>query len=280
LVDLIKNNEVQRLVELSLEEDTKLGDPTSEAIFSSNSKKAKLILILKENAVVSGLKLFEYVFQNINSEIEFHTDLVDGFQEIGNIGVLCGPIKSILTAERTALNYIQRMSGVATETYNLVKSIEDLPVEIVDTRKTIPGWRVLDKYSVWLGGGKNHRMSLGDQILIKDNHLNNVSITDAVRTSKQKYDSLKVEVEIENWSQLREAINTDLDVIMLDNWDLSDISEAITFIRDNSDYIKIEISGGISKYNLREYAEQGADYISIGYITNSSKAVDFSLELN
>jgi nicotinate-nucleotide pyrophosphorylase (carboxylating) len=172
------------------------------------------------------------------------------------------------------------MSGVATETYNLVKSIEDLPVEIVDTRKTIPGWRVLDKYSVWLGGGKNHRMSLGDQILIKDNHLNNVSITDAVRTSKQKYDSLKVEVEIENWSQLREAINTDLDVIMLDNWDLSDISEAITFIRDNSDYIKIEISGGISKYNLREYAEQGADYISIGYITNSSKAVDFSLELN
>jgi len=280
LVDLTKNNEVIRLVKLSLEEDTKLGDPTSQAIFSSNLERAEFFLILKENAVVSGLKLFEYVFQSVNSEIEFHTDIVDGFQETGNIGVLSGPIESILTAERTALNYIQRMSGVSTETYNLVKSIEDLPVEIVDTRKTIPGWRVLDKYSVWLGGGKNHRMSLGDQILIKDNHLNNVSITDAVRTSKQKYDSLKVEVEIENWSQLREAINTDLDVIMLDNWDLSDISEAITFIRDNSDYIKIEISGGISKSNLREYAEQGADYISIGYITNSSKAVDFSLELN
>ena len=280
MVDLTKNNEVIRLVKLSLEEDTKLGDPTSQAIFSSNLERAEFFLILKENAVVSGLKLFEYVFQSVNSEIEFHTDIVDGFQETGNIGVLSGPIESILTAERTALNYIQRMSGVSTETYNLVKSIEDLPVEIVDTRKTIPGWRVLDKYSVWLGGGKNHRMSLGDQILIKDNHLNNVSITDAVRTSKQKYDSLKVEVEIENWSQLREAINTDLDVIMLDNWDLSDISEAITFIRDNSDYIKIEISGGISKSNLREYAEQGADYISIGYITNSSKAVDFSLELN
>ena len=279
MVDLTKNNEVIRLVKLSLEEDTKLGDPTSQAIFSSNLEKAEFFLILKENAVVSGLKLFEYVFQSVNSEIEFHTDIVDGFQETGNIGVLSGPIESILTAERTALNYIQRMSGVSTETYNLVKSIEDLPVEIVDTRKTIPGWRVLDKYSVWLGGGRNHRMSLGDQILIKDNHLNNVSITDAVRISKQKYDSLKIEVEIENWSQLREVINTDLDVIMLDNWNLSDISEAITFIRNNSDLIKIEISGGISKSNLREYAEKGADYISIGYITHSSKAVDFSLEL-
>ena len=279
MVDLTKNNEVIRLVKLSLEEDTKLGDPTSQAIFSSNLERAEFFLILKENAVVSGLKLFEYVFQSVNSEIEFHTDIVDGFQETGNIGVLSGPIESILTAERTALNYIQRMSGVSTETYNLVKSIEDLPVEIVDTRKTIPGWRVLDKYSVWVGGGRNHRMSLGDQILIKDNHLNNVSITDAVKISKQKYDSLKIEVEIENWSQLREVINTDLDVIMLDNWNLSDISEAITFIRNNSDLIKIEISGGISKSNLREYAEKGADYISIGYITHSSKAVDFSLEL-
>ena len=158
--------------------------------------------------------------------------------------------------------------------------IKDLPVKIADTRKTLPGWRVLDKYSVLIGGGMNHRMNLSDQILIKDNHLNNISLTDAVSICRQKFDSLKIEVEVENWDQLKEAMKTDINVIMLDNWNLDDLSEAVKFIRNISDEVEIEISGGISKSNLRRYAEKYPNYISVGHGTHSAKAVDFSLELN
>ena len=235
MVDITKNIEVINLVKLSLDEDIKQGDPTSESLFPSNSQKGELILILKEDAVVSGLKLFEYVFKIINPEIEFITDNSDGFTKSGIIGILRGPIKSILTGERTALNFIQRMSGVATETFKLSELIKDLPVKIADTRKTLPGWRVLDKYSVLIGGGMNHRMNLSDQILIKDNHLNNISLTDAVSICRQKFDSLKIEVEVENWDQLKEAMKTDINVIMLDNWNLDDLSEAVKFIRNISD---------------------------------------------
>ena len=280
LVDITKNIEVINLVKLSLDEDIKQGDPTSESLFPSNSQKGELILILKEDAVVSGLKLFEYVFKIINPEIEFITDNSDGFTKSGIIGILRGPIKSILTGERTALNFIQRMSGVATETFKLSELIKDLPVKIADTRKTLPGWRVLDKYSVLIGGGMNHRMNLSDQILIKDNHLNNISLTDAVSICRQKFDSLKIEVEVENWDQLKEAMKTDINVIMLDNWNLDDLSEAVKFIRNISDEVEIEISGGISKSNLRRYAEKYPNYISVGHVTHSAKAVDFSLELN
>ncbi len=280
MVDITKNIEVINLVKLSLDEDIKQGDPTSESLFPSNSQKGELILILKEDAVVSGLKLFEYVFKIINPEIEFITDNSDGFTKSGIIGILRGPIKSILTGERTALNFIQRMSGVATETFKLSELIKDLPVKIADTRKTLPGWRVLDKYSVLIGGGMNHRMNLSDQILIKDNHLNNISLTDAVSICRQKFDSLKIEVEVENWDQLKEAMKTDINVIMLDNWNLDDLSEAVKFIRNISDEVEIEISGGISKSNLRRYAEKYPNYISVGHVTHSAKAVDFSLELN
>ena len=280
MVDITKNIEVINLVKLSLDEDIKQGDPTSESLFPSNSQKGELILILKEDAVVSGLKLFEYVFKIINPEIEFITDNSDGFTKSGIIGILRGPIKSILTGERTALNFIQRMSGVATETFKLSELIKDLPVKIADTRKTLPGWRVLDKYSVLIGGGMNHRMNLSDQIVIKDNHLNNISLTDAVSICRQKFDSLKIEVEVENWDQLKEAMKTDINVIMLDNWNLDDLSEAVKFIRNISDEVEIEISGGISKSNLRRYAEKYPNYISVGHVTHSAKAVDFSLELN
>ncbi|MBM31284.1 MAG: nicotinate-nucleotide diphosphorylase (carboxylating) [Chloroflexi bacterium] len=280
MVDITKNIEVINLVKLSLDEDIKQGDPTSESLFPSRSQKGELILILKEDAVVSGLKLFEYVFKKINSEIEFLTDNLDGFTKSGNIGILRGPIKSILKGERTALNFIQRMSGVATETFELSELIRDLPVKISDTRKTIPGWRILDKYSVLVGGGINHRFNLSDQILIKDNHLNNISLTDAVSICRQKFDSLKIEVEVENWDQLKEAIKTDINIIMLDNWNLNDLTEAVKFIRNISDKVEIEISGGITKSNLRKYAEKYPDYISVGHITHSAKAVDFSLELN
>ncbi len=280
MVDITKNIEVINLVKLSLDEDIKQGDPTSESLFPSRSQKGELILILKEDAVVSGLKLFEYVFKKINSEIEFLTDNLDGFTKSGNIGILRGPIKSILKGERTALNFIQRMSGVASETFELSELIRDLPVKISDTRKTIPGWRILDKYSVLVGGGINHRFNLSDQILIKDNHLNNISLTDAVSICRQKFDSLKIEVEVENWDQLKEAIKTDINIIMLDNWNLNDLTEAVKFIRNISDKVEIEISGGITKSNLRKYAEKYPDYISVGHITHSAKAVDFSLELN
>ena len=279
MVDFTKNREVIKLVQLSIEEDINQGDPTSESIFQSSSK-GDFSLILKEDAVVCGLQLFEYVFKKVDPKVKFSSNILEVFQNPGEIGIIEGSIKSILNAERTALNFIQRMSGVATETYHLVKLIEDLPVEIIDTRKTIPGWRVLDKYSVFIGGGRNHRMNLGDAILLKDNHLKRISITEAVKKSRQKHSSLKIEAEVENWNQLREVVNTDLDIIMLDNWNLADVAQAITYIRSSAiDSVKIELSGGISKYNLREYAETRPDYISVGYITHSARSIDFSLEM-
>ena len=279
MFNITENIEVIKLVQLSIEEDIGQGDPTSESVFKSGII-GEFSLILKEDAVVCGIDLLTFVFEKVDSKVKFYSNISDGFQNPGKIGVLKGSVKSILTAERTGLNFIQRMSGVATETHELVKLVEDLPVEIIDTRKTVPGWRILDKYSVLIGGGRNHRMNLSDGILLKDNHLYRVSITEAIKKSREKYNYLTIEVEVENWDQLQEVIDADIDIIMLDNWSLEDVVEAITFIRSSaSDSVKIELSGGISKDNLREYAETGPDYISVGYITHSARSIDFSLEM-
>ena len=267
---------IENLVDIAINEDLKNGDPTSEIIFKNSQSKYNLIL--KEDAVVSGIEVLKYVFNKVDVNLTFDNFLVDSFHESCILGTICGDEESILSAERTALNFIQRMSSVATATYNLKNLINHPNVELIDTRKTIPGWRVLDKYSVQVGGGKNHRMNLGELIMIKDNHYDENNIKKIIENGKKRFPDLKIEIEVENLSQLKNIINERIDIVMLDNWSLNSIGEAIKFIRDNSPKLLIEISGGIHEGNIAKYAQFAPDFISSGSITHSPKSIDLSLE--
>ena len=267
---------IEDLVDIAINEDLKNGDPSSEIIFKNSQSKYNLIL--KEDAVVSGIEVLKYVFNKVDENLTFENFLVDSFHKSCILGTICGDEESILSAERTALNFIQRMSSVATATYNLKNLINHSNVELIDTRKTIPGWRVLDKYSVQVGGGKNHRMNLGELIMIKDNHYDENNIKKIIENGKKRFPDLKIEIEVENLSQLKNIINERIDIIMLDNWPLNSVGEAIKFIRDNSPKLLIEISGGIHEGNIAKYAQFAPDFISSGSITHSPKSIDLSLE--
>ncbi len=267
---------VEELINISIEEDLKDGDPSSEIIYSN--PQAKYNLILKEDAVISGIEVFKYIFKKIDKSINFMNFKEDSFYYKGVIGEIIGNESSILSAERTALNFIQRMSSVATATYNLKKLINNQNVQLIDTRKTIPGWRILDKYSVLVGGGKNHRMNLGELIMIKDNHYNEKNLSKIIENGKTKFPNLKIEVEVENFTQLKKVMLENVDIIMLDNWPINKVQEAIKMIRDKNKNIIIEISGGIDSNNISEYAKYSPNFISSGSITHSPMSIDLSLE--
>ena len=267
---------VEELINISIEEDLKDGDPSSEIIYSN--PQAKYNLILKEDAVISGIEVFKYIFNKIDKSINFMNFKEDSFYYKGVIGEIIGNESSILSAERTALNFIQRMSSVATATYNLKKLINNQNVQLIDTRKTIPGWRILDKYSVLVGGGKNHRMNLGELIMIKDNHYNEKNLSKIIENGKTKFPNLKIEVEVENFTQLKKVMLENVDIIMLDNWPINKVQEAIKMIRDKNKNIIIEISGGIDSNNISEYAKYSPNFISSGSITHSPMSIDLSLE--
>ena len=269
---------VEKLINIAIDEDLKHGDPSSEIIYSN--PKSNYCLLLKENAVISGIEVFKYIFKKIDNDIEFVNFKEDSFYGKGIIGNVIGNESSILSAERTALNFLQRMSSVASSTNKLKKLINNEKVELIDTRKTIPGWRILDKYSVLVGGGKNHRMNLGELIMIKDNHYDEKNLSKIIENGKSKFPELKIEIEVENTTQLNKVMDEDVDIIMLDNWSLETVGEAIKTIRDKNKDILIELSGGINKENIADYAKYSPDFISSGSITHSPKSIDFSLEKN
>ena len=269
---------VERLINIAIDEDLKHGDPSSEIIYSN--PRSNYCLLLKEDAVISGIEVFKYIFKKIDNDIEFVNFKEDSFYGKGIIGNVIGNESSILSAERTALNFLQRMSSVASSTNKLKKLINNEKVELIDTRKTIPGWRILDKYSVLVGGGKNHRMNLGELIMIKDNHYDEKNLGKIIENGKSKFPELKIEIEVENTTQLNKVMDEDVDIIMLDNWSLETVGEAIKTIRDKNKDILIELSGGINKENIADYAKYSPDFISSGSITHSPKSIDFSLEKN
>jgi len=269
---------VEKLINIAIDEDLKHGDPSSEIIYSN--PRSNYCLLLKEDAVISGIEVFKYIFKKIDNDIEFVNFKEDSFYGKGIIGNVIGNESSILSAERTALNFLQRMSSVASSTNNLKKLINNEKVELIDTRKTIPGWRILDKYSVLVGGGKNHRMNLGELIMIKDNHYDEKNLSKIIENGKSKFPELKIEIEVENTTQLNKVIDEDIDIIMLDNWSLETVGEAIKTIRDKNKDILIELSVGINKENIADYAKYSPDFISSGSITHSPKSIDFSLEKN
>lgn len=271
---------VDRLIDLAIEEDLGRGDITTDAIVPADMR-GEAVIEAKEDIVAAGLKAAEKVFLRIDSSLDFEPVIEDGdrVEEYGLIARVNGSIASMLKAERTALNFLQRLSGIATFTNLFAKAIHGTKTKILDTRKTTPGWRELEKEAVRCAGGINHRMGLYDRYLIKNNHIDAAgSIGEAIKRVKEKRTgSLLIEVEVKDLTEVEEAVSMGVDIIMLDNFTPSMVENAVTVVRRRA---KIEVSGSINLNNIREYARAGVDYISVGAITHSAPAVDIHMVIS
>lgn len=270
---------IDKIIEQALLEDIGTGDITTEYIIPSNLK-AKGIIITSEEGVVAGLDITCLVFKKLDSEICFQPKIKDGNKILPGeiLTEITGPARTILQGERVALNFLQRMSGIATFTSKFCQEVKDFPVRIVDTRKTTPGLRILEKYAVRMGGGYNHRFGLYDAVLIKDNH---IAVAGGIKSAvnsvrKQISHIVKIEVEVENLSQLQEALKVQVDIIMLDNMDLETMKEAVKIVNGKA---LIEASGGITLEKVRKIAQTGVNLISIGALTHSVKSLNISMEI-
>ncbi len=276
-----------RLAGYALEEDLAPNgiDLTSDAVLPS-ALTGTAILVARVPGIVSGLPAAEGVFVMVDPRLSFQALVEDGQQvEPGTrLGVVTGRMRSLLTGERTALNFLQRLSGVATLTRRHVDRIADLPCRLLDTRKTTPGWRILEKYAVRCGGGFNHRMGLGDGILIKDNHLAALGsdpavISEAVRRARLKYGNrYPIEVEVDTLEQLDRALAIEPDIVLLDNMTPDKLREAVRRRNSAAPRVLLEASGGINLDTLRAIAETGIDRISVGALTHSATALDIALD--
>jgi len=267
------------IIRLALDEDIFTGDITSESMIPDDVM-AKASFLSKDNGIIAGLDVVKAVFHKVDQEIVFNKLVTDGTEIYKGqiIAIAEGRAKSLLSAERTALNFLQRLSGIATNTSRYVKAVSGYKAVIVDTRKTTPGWRVLEKYAVRVGGGHNHRFGLYDAVLIKDNHIAVVgSIAKAVAMAREKIPhTMKIEVETENLDQVAEAIESGVDIIMLDNMSLDMMSEAVKLIDGRA---LVEASGGVKLENVTDIAKTGVDLISIGALTHSAMPLDISMEM-
>ncbi|MEO0197411.1 MAG: carboxylating nicotinate-nucleotide diphosphorylase [candidate division WOR-3 bacterium] len=268
---------IKKLIEYAILEDSFYGDLTTEILEIKGN--GKFIAISKENLILCGIDIFKEVFKYVNPSIEVELFFKDGdFVKKGEIiAEVKGNIKDILRCERIALNFLQKLSGISTNTYNFVKAIEGTNCKILDTRKTTPIYRNLEKYAVRIGGGYNHRFSLFDGILIKDNHIRAVGgVENAIKLAlKNKPFGKEIEIEVSNLSELEIVLKYPIDIVMLDNFSLEMIKQAMNLVNGK---LKIEVSGGVNLNNVRDIALLGVDYISVGAITHSSKWVDISLE--
>ena len=280
---MLTQAQIEEIVARALAEDISQGDVTTEALIP-HDQQGRAYLVVKASGVLAGVEVAKEVFRRVDPEIEVDVLIQDGnMVHSGDIIVrISGRISSILKAERTALNFLQRLSGIASETHRFVEAVKGLPVCIMDTRKTTPGLRSLEKYAVRAGGGTNHRMNLGDSILIKDNHIaalsnQGLNIRDIV--VKARYNAaqpLKIEVEVRTVPEAAEAAEAGVDIIMLDNMSLEDMRKAVEMVHGRA---LIEASGGMTLDRVHAVAKTGVDFISIGALTHSARALDISLEL-
>lgn len=275
-------NEITEAVKRALEEDVKQGDITTIAVIPP-SIKAKGQFLVKQDGYIAGFEIVQTVFSNVDPDLRFNTFLNDGDKVSKGdiIASVLGSASSILIGERTALNFMQRMSGIATTSRAYADKVKHTKAKVIDTRKTVPGLRIIDKLAVKMGGCENHRIGLYDMFLIKDNHIAVAgSLTKAVEACKEfnrkKQTTFKIEVETDSLEQVREAVNSGADIIMLDNFDVDEMKEAVQIINGRC---KIEASGGISIDTVKEIAETGVDFISVGALTHSVKSLDISLEI-
>lgn len=266
------------LITAAIAEDIGRGDITTRSTLPSGAR-AKAVILVKEDGVIAGLPIAKAVFFQVDPKVEFVPVVVDGAKVKSPCFVanLSGPTASILSAERTALNFLQHLSGIATLTAAFVATVADTRAVILDTRKTTPGFRLLEKYAVRLGGGQNHRRGLYDMLLVKDNHIHATGpLSLAVRRAHETHPTLPLEVEVTTLQQLVEALSLPVDRIMLDNMDQETIRQAVRICGRR---IPLEVSGGVSLENVHDIAATGVDYISVGALTHSSMDLDLSLEL-
>lgn len=269
------NQAIQQNIQLALSEDIGDGDITAQLIPANNYAKARVIT--REPMVLTGQPWVNALFKQLDSSVDIEWLAKEGDFLAANTPflILAGNARSLLTGERAALNFIQTLSGTATKVRELVGLLEGTQTQLLDTRKTLPCLRIAQKYAVGIGGGKNHRLGLFDAFLIKENHIMAAgSITAAVQQARLIAPNKPVEVEVETFAELEEALNAHADIIMLDNFSNDDMRRAVIHTAGRA---KLEASGNITKVNLREVAETGVDYISMGAITKDVKAIDLSM---
>jgi len=277
-------NTIDTLINLALKEDGSFNDITSKKFVPAN-KKAKAVLVANKDGVLAGVDVFIEVFKTLDDscKVAIKKKDCDLLKKGDKILEITGSARTILSGERTALNFLQYMSGIATLTNIFVKAVGNNKAKIYDTRKILPGYRQLAKYAVRCGGGTNHRMGLSDMALIKDNHLKLIKdLTSEISNFRKKYKDIKVEVECESLGEVENALAAKADIIMLDNTTPKTASEMIDVIRKSStkDYApEIEISGNVNFQTIKEFAKLDIDRISIGMITHSAPALDVSLEV-
>jgi nicotinate-nucleotide pyrophosphorylase (carboxylating) len=273
----------EELVNRALAEDWAWGDVTTEALIPADAE-GRATLIAKSAGVLAGIEVAHLVFAMVDASLKFRALLGDGdgLERGMEIAAVEGRVSGILRGERVALNFLQRLSGIATETSRYVEAVRGTKARVVDTRKTTPGLRFLEKYAVRAGGGQNHRGHLGDGILIKDNHLAalraaGLDMRAAIELARKKAPHmLKIEVEVASVEEASEAVEAGADIVMLDNMSVEDMRRAVENIGGR---VLIEASGGVTLDNIRRVAETGVDLISVGALTHSVKALDISLEL-
>ncbi|WP_419890592.1 carboxylating nicotinate-nucleotide diphosphorylase [Paenibacillus xylanexedens] len=266
-----------------LREDVGAGDVTTSVTIPAGNQ-SKAIIHAKDNGIIAGMSVAELVFQVVDPDLVFSPKVTDGDKVIHGtiLAEVEGSTHSLLTGERLALNLLQRMSGIATRTRAYVDVLDGLETRLVDTRKTTPGHRLLEKYAVRVGGGANHRFGLYDAVMIKDNHIKGAGgITEAVQRARAVIPhTMTIEVETENLEQVREALQAGADIIMLDNMHPERMREAVELIREQAPHVKVEASGNVSLQTIRGIAESGVDVISVGRLTYSFESLDISLDLN
>jgi nicotinate-nucleotide pyrophosphorylase (carboxylating) len=265
-------------VTLALREDVGSGDLTASLIPAD--RIARATVVCRETAVLCGRAWFDGVFRQLDPEVRVRWEVGEGTLVDPNqtLCELVGPARSILTGERTALNFLQTLSATATVTRRYVDAIAGTKTHILDTRKTLPGLRLAQKYAVRCGGGTNHRIGLFDGVLVKENHIAAAgSIEAAVRSARAVAGQALIEVEVENLNELKQALATDVDRIMLDNFGLAQMREAVALTRDSHSRIELEASGNVTLQTIRPIAETGVDYISVGGLTKHVQAIDLSM---
>ncbi|GAA3640498.1 carboxylating nicotinate-nucleotide diphosphorylase [Asaccharospora irregularis] len=268
---------IDKMIKEALIEDVPNEDITTNSVVSKDSK-SKVDLICKEDGVISGLDVFKRVFE-ILGEIEVILYKKDGdkVKQFEKLAVLTGNTRKLLVGERVALNYLQRMSGIATLTSKYVEKLNGTNIKLLDSRKTIPNLRILDKYSVKVGGGHNHRFNLSDGILLKDNHIDAAGgVKSAIELARKNASFVrKIEVEVESLDMVREAVESKADIIMLDNMDLDTAKEALKIINKQA---LVEFSGNVNLETIESISKLGVDYVSVGALTHSVKALDISMK--
>ncbi|MCX5750481.1 MAG: carboxylating nicotinate-nucleotide diphosphorylase [Candidatus Saganbacteria bacterium] len=285
----LDERKLQQIVKKALEEDIGLGDITTEAVVPAG-KRVEAEFVVKAKGVIAGLPVAEEVFKALDPSLQFEILVNEGshVKPGTKIALVKGKARSILTAERVALNFLQRLSGIATLTAEFMHKVRGKSVRILDTRKTTPGLRFLEKYAVAVGGGTNHRMGLSDAVLIKDNHIAAVGdLFEAVQIARRNLKATTpIEVETSNLDEVREALDIGADKILLDNMHPRMMSKAVKMVREHNhksrvtgSKVETEASGGVSLRNVRRIARTGVDAISIGALTHSPKALDISLEI-